>query len=201
MARRSDHSREEIRQMALEAAERIVEQDGLKGLSARKVAAAIGYTVGTLYLVFKNLDDLICTVNGRTLDQLHRTMADSQNGCGSPESCLIALGNAYIRFAIEHNNRWAMLYEYSSPEGWELPEWYYDKVARMFSLVREALAPLAAHHSERKIAAAAQALWGGVHGISVLEATDKLGISGGDSAEALADILIKNFLKGFSNNQ
>ncbi|MFC1797586.1 helix-turn-helix domain-containing protein [Pseudomonadota bacterium] len=33
-------------------------EHGYEGLSARKVAAAIGYTVGTLYLVFENLDDL-----------------------------------------------------------------------------------------------------------------------------------------------
>ena len=59
MARRSDHSREELREMALAATEEIIDQQGLAGLTARKVAAGIGYTVGTLYLVFRNLDDLI----------------------------------------------------------------------------------------------------------------------------------------------
>ena len=53
MARRSDHSREELREMAITAAEQIVVEQGYEGLSARKVAAAIGYTVGTLYLVFR----------------------------------------------------------------------------------------------------------------------------------------------------
>ena len=66
MGRRSDHSREEIRQMALQAAESIVTEGGYKALSARKVASEIGYTVGTLYLVFENLDELVLYVNGRT---------------------------------------------------------------------------------------------------------------------------------------
>ena len=44
-------------------------------MSARKVATAIGYTVGTLYLVFENIDDLILNVNARTLDRLHSRMS------------------------------------------------------------------------------------------------------------------------------
>ena len=78
MARRSDHSREELREMALSAAEQIVVEQGYEGLSARKVASAIGYTVGTLYLVFENIDDLILNINARTLDRLHAKMTASQ---------------------------------------------------------------------------------------------------------------------------
>ena len=59
MARRSDHSREELYVMALAAAREIAEKDGLRGLKARRISREIGYTVGTLYNVFSNLDDLI----------------------------------------------------------------------------------------------------------------------------------------------
>ena len=78
MARRSDHSREEIKEMALVAAEKMILANGKDGLSARKVAQEIGYTVGTLYLVFKNLDELILHVNGRTLDRLFEKMTADQ---------------------------------------------------------------------------------------------------------------------------
>ena len=44
MARRSDHTRDELRRMALDAARAIVEEDGLRGLSTRRLAKAIGYT-------------------------------------------------------------------------------------------------------------------------------------------------------------
>lgn len=78
MARRSDHSREEIRAMALAAAQQIVTEQGFAALNARKIASAIGYTVGTLYLVFKNLDDLFLQLNARTLDDLHAALATRQ---------------------------------------------------------------------------------------------------------------------------
>ena len=72
MARRSDHSREELYDMALEAARQIAEKEGLRGLKARRIARDIGYTIGTLYNLFEDLDDLIVHLNGRTLDDLYQ---------------------------------------------------------------------------------------------------------------------------------
>ena len=43
MGRRSDHSRDELYGMALDATERLVREKGFAGLTARKVAAEIGY--------------------------------------------------------------------------------------------------------------------------------------------------------------
>ena len=63
MGRRNEHSRAELREIALQAAEHLVAEGGLAALSTRKVAAHIGYTVGSLYLVFHNLDDLIIQMN------------------------------------------------------------------------------------------------------------------------------------------
>ena len=69
MARRNDHSREQIQQMAIAAAISILNEEGLANLSTRKVASEIGYTVGTLYLVFRNLNELLLHVNAATLDE------------------------------------------------------------------------------------------------------------------------------------
>ncbi len=198
MSRRSDHSREEIREMALAAAEKIVLEQGYTGLSARKVATAIGYTVGTLYLVFDNLDDLILQVNGRTLDRLHAQMVKDQLQYQDARERLLQLGHTYIRFADEDPHRWEMIFEHRFPEGQETPEWFQEKVARMFALVETGLEPLAEHHSPQEIAQAARALWGGVHGICILAITHKLDVVGVDSVQGLTQSLMDNYLRGFT---
>ncbi len=71
MARRSDHSREQLADMALAAAAALAERDGLRGVTARGIAREIGYTVGTLYNVFDNLDDLLRHMNAATMDALY----------------------------------------------------------------------------------------------------------------------------------
>ena len=54
MGRRNEHSRDEIKEMAIEAGKKIIVEEGFSNLGARKIARAIGYTVGTLYNVFDN---------------------------------------------------------------------------------------------------------------------------------------------------
>ena len=57
MAKRNEHSLEEIKALIIHAAEEIVIQDGFSAIKARKVASAIGYTVGSLYMVITSLSD------------------------------------------------------------------------------------------------------------------------------------------------
>ena len=200
MARRSDHSREELREMAITAAEQIVVEQGYEGLSARKVATAIGYTVGTLYLVFENLDDLILNINARTLDRLHARMKASQAKCGDAGDCLLQLGQVYIGFADEDPHRWAMVFEHRLTDEQAAPAWYQEKITRMFALVEEGLEPLAGGHTRDEITQASRALWGGVHGICILALAGNLGIAGVESVQDLTKTLITNYLSGFTGN-
>jgi AcrR family transcriptional regulator len=200
MARRSDHSRDELREMTLSAAEQIVVEQGYEGLSARKVAAAIGYTVGTLYLVFENLDDLILHINARTLDRLHARMTELQTNSGDASDYLLQLGEVYIRFADDDPHRWAMVFEHRFSDDRVVPAWYQEKIARMFAMVEEGLEPLANDRPQQEITQAARALWGGVHGICILALTENLGIVGVESVQDLTQSLISNYLKGFTSN-
>jgi len=200
MARRSDHSREELREMALLAAEQIVVEKGYEGLSARKVAAAIGYTVGTLYLVFENIDDLILNINARTLDRLHAQMIKSPAKPGEARDHLLHLGHVYIRYANEDPHRWAMVFEHRFSEDRAVPVWYQEKITRMFAVVEEGLEPLAGNRPRQEITQAARAIWGGVHGICILALTDTLGVAGVASVQELTRSLISNYLKGFTED-
>ena len=200
MARRSDHSREEIRQMALNAAESIVAAEGYKGLSARKVATAIDYTVGTLYLVFENLEDIVLQVNGRTLDALYEWLrARRITGAKDADArvSLLALADAYIAYAETETPRWNMLFEYVAEQGNELPDWYLVKLSKVFGLAEAALKPLANHRTELEIQQASRVLWAAVHGICTLKIRHRMDLVGGQSAGEMAQMMIDNFLQGF----
>jgi AcrR family transcriptional regulator len=199
MARRGEHSREEIRDMALKAAEQIIVEQGHDRLTARKVASEIGYTVGTLYLVFENLDDLIMHVNARTLDRLYQVMTNGEIQNLTDKERLIRLGQIYIHFAYDDPHRWALIFEHHLPEDQSTPDWYVEKIMRVFAVVEETLKPLAPHQSESEVSQAARALWAGVHGICILGVTQKLGDVGEDSVQGLAKSLMVNYLSGFAN--
>jgi len=197
MARRSDHSRDEIRQMALEAAENIIIQQGYKGLTARKIATEMGYTVGTLYLIFKNLDELILHLNMHTLDALYKKMSLTVERNRAPEICVRALCRAYYDFACENTHRWSLMFEHNLSDDMVMPDWFSEKVAHGFRILEQVLQPMAKKKEVSDIQIAARALWGGVHGITMLAVTDKLDVSGMNSVADILDSLVENYLRGF----
>jgi len=195
MARRSDHSRDELREMALNAAEDIVAKEGYFALSTRRVATAIGYTVGTLYLVFRNFDDLILQINARTLDALSARLARAE---GEPEGVarVLALGRAYLGFATERPRLWRMVFEHRMAAGAPLPDWYGEKVARLFGVVENALRPVLKDRPDPELMTAARVIWSGVHGICLLEVTERLEAVGSPPGAALVESLIVQYLRG-----
>lgn len=184
--------------MALGAAESIIASEGYAALSARKVAAAIGYTVGTLYLVFRNLDDLVMQVNERSLDALYATLTEAVASHRNYRASALALGRSYLRFATEHPNRWGAIFEHRLASGAAPPARYLDKVARSFGLVEKVLERLAPQRPTEEIGKAARALWSGVHGVCILGLTQRLEAREAGYLEELVDSLIANYLIGFT---
>jgi AcrR family transcriptional regulator len=196
MARRSDHTRDEIREMALRAAEQILADEGLGALSTRRVASAIGYTAGTLYLVFRNLDDLVLQVNAKTLDDLQARMIEQTNLAPAGLDRVLAVARTYLRFALERPHRWTLVYEHRLPPDEPTPEWYLEKVSLVFQLLEHTLRPVLEQSSEAEVSTAARVIWTGVHGIAVLTVSHRLHVVGTVSAEALVESLVINYLRG-----
>lgn len=199
MARRSDHTREELHELALVAAREVAEQEGLRGLSARRVAREIGYTIGTIYNLFDDLDDLIVQMNGHTLDSLYEACAAAA-GDGEPAQALHALADSYIGFIREHPRLWNVLFEHHLPDDRALPDWHYQKVLRLLALVENALTPFFPPGQEAERHHSARVLWSSLHGICSLESMDKLIKT--ESVEHLSETLIETYLAGLrSKNQ
>jgi len=196
MARRSDHSRDQIKEMSLQAAEQLINAQGYKGLSARKVATEIGYTVGTLYLVFKNQDEFILHINSRTLDELYQAMQKTISEQKNSQQCVNALCRTYYDFAAAHTNRWLLIFEHTIPDNNALPDWYEERIRHGFEMLEKVLQALVNHNDPQAIGTAARVLWGSVHGIVMLAVTKKLDVIGVESVYELIDSLVDNYMAG-----
>lgn len=196
MARRSDHSREEIKNMAIDAALALVSAEGVEKLSARKVAKAIGYTPGTLYLVFKNFDELILHVNALTLEALRDYMRLQMGSGRDPQQQILNGAAAYLDYAQQNPARWSLLFYHRLPADIPIPDWFNEKVAAIFVLVESALLRLKPDIEPHSSALAARVLWSGVHGACELLFNNKLNVTGSIAAEQVVDSLVRNYLTG-----
>lgn len=198
MARRSDHTREELHDLALQAAGDIVAESGADGLTARAIAKRIGYAPGTLYNVFEDLDDLILQLNGRTLDSLAAQMASVELS-GEPETDLRRVLDAYLAFVAAHPDAWALVFDHRWPDGRALPEWYEEKADKPFDTVERALAPLYPPGADAELHQVARLLWASVHGFCALAGSGKLGFVGQQSVGDLAFTLVRRFVTGLKS--
>lgn len=196
MARRSEHSQQEIKEMVLKAAESIVIDEGFAELKVRKVAMEIGYTVGSIYMVFDNLADLVMQLKGRTLDDMTEQLKLLPKQ-GNAKQNIIALAIAYQTFACQNFNRWSMLFEHRLPEHEVVPVWYQEKVDLVFSLVELQFLGLTSAANEEQSKWAARALWSGVHGICILSLSGRMDLLGMRRIEETVVLLVENFIKGW----
>lgn len=173
MARRSDHSRDELKEMILNTAATLLADGGIYAISARNIAGQIGYTVGTLYNVFKNLDDIILHVNAATLQELQAKLAGTTNAA--------EMAAQYHQFALENRNRWRAIFEHHMQSGDAVPAWYLEQVQAMFHAVETELQP---GLSNREV----KTLWAAVHGICMLAVNGTLEVTGDDATALLADV-------------
>ena len=195
MGRRSDHSREEPYEFALGTAREIIETDGQRALTARNVADAIGYSPGTLYNLFENLDDLIIHLNGRLLDEMHDALADLPVS-DDPARNLRRLLEGYLSFIGGRASHWTLLFEHSLPDGRRAPDWYHRKVDKVLSILEGALAPAFAAADEAGPRRSARVLWASLHGIWSLASSGKLDLVTSETTAEMAETLIDNYLAG-----
>lgn len=194
MPRRSDHTRSEFIELVTTAAEALVAGPDSERLSARAIARRIGYSPGSIYLAFKNLDDVILHVNARTLERLHACIAARIADETDALSQVKQAARAYIAFARANPRLWRLCFEHAQPHEHPTPDWLDQRIEALVELILQPLAQVIGPAGQPL--AAAQALWAGIHGICILTLTGKLQLVGHQTTEDLTDALVSNYLRG-----
>lgn len=195
MPRRMSQSHDELRARATELAHEIIDAEGLAGLTVRRLAADLGCSVGTVYNLFVDLDDIVLHVAARVLDDMHAALF-AEGLPATPVERLVEVARRYIRFAASRHRLWAMVFEHEPAHDRPTPDWLLARVERLVAEVRATIAPnfeIAA--GDRDGAADVEVLWASVHGIAALGLKGKLGFVTGIAAEDLAERLVRALVR------
>ncbi len=172
MARRKEHSHDEIRAMAIQAATELLIDQGAIGLSLRKVASQIGYVPSTLINIFGSYNYLLLAVSESTL----RTLHDRLTGVRAADSLgkIIAMAWEYSQFAHEQRQAFKLVFELQLLDSEPLPESQGQLIAGLFTLIERELAQLFPEVTQAQHLSMSRVLWGGIHGLTSLSLDNKL---------------------------
>lgn len=199
MARRNDHTREDLKALILDTSWEIVRESGFEGLTARRIAKEIGYAPGTIYNLFNSMEDLYLALNARTLDLLYDAL--SNPACNNPKQKPInnmkAMATHYMDFAQKYRPYWLMLFNLKISEDRSLDKEYSEKIDRLFMPLESLLEPYFLTKGRKKRKIATRVLWAAVHGLCFLHETEKISIvSDRDNSSDVTGYLIDTFING-----
>lgn len=104
-------SKNGLQRRILDTARRLLISDGYARLSMRKIAREIGYSATTIYLHFKNKDQLVHALIEEGVSRLHRRLLSrsNQNGEGVRKR-LRNLCSEYVVFGLDNPEYYEIMY-------------------------------------------------------------------------------------------
>lgn len=194
VARRQEHTRAELAELVVGAAEQIAAADGLEGITMRRLAASVGYAPNSIYHAVGDMDEIMLRLNARTLDLLVWSLRRCLPGARTPDAAVDAIVEGYVAFVRRHPGLWSVIVDYVRRDKGPLPDWYRGALSRPLELVDEVLAPFFPDADDRRRSTAV--LWASLHGIVSLTLSGKLGVITSDEALPLARLVVRRYLAG-----
>jgi AcrR family transcriptional regulator len=117
IAERREREKEALRTRIVEAARDIISEAGLDALSMRSIAERIEYSPGTIYLYFRDKEELLGEVIEAGFERMGGYIAEELAAAGKEADAARqhrALGRAYARFALENTAYFRVMFELPS---------------------------------------------------------------------------------------
>jgi AcrR family transcriptional regulator len=178
--RRHDRTRAAI----LDEALAVTHEGGAERIGIRELARRLDYSPSALYRYFASREDIIVALAEETVEMLAASLTDAARQADADP--LVAVGEAYFSFAASQPERFRLLFAHL-PSG----RLSIDAGAPGRSPYLIMLGVIAAERDagrvrpELDVEDLAYALWAMVHGMAVLESTNRRAPSGLDGAAGL----------------
>lgn len=161
---RREREREELREQILDVAMAIIIKEGYEAVTIRRIADEIAYTPGALYSYFKDKEEIVfalCLRAAKHLTSVFKSVESIQN----PLERLWAIGRAYIKFAMEHQEYYDLMFIMSTPIQ-KMAEAEYTEGHAAFFILRSTVQECIhqGYLPKADVDMAAYAMWSFVHG-------------------------------------
>jgi AcrR family transcriptional regulator len=169
---RREREKENLRQLILDAAREMFAEEGYHSVSMRKLADKIEYSPTTIYLYFKDKNDLLRQVCEETFARLAKRLESIGKKHGNGLEGLRRGLLAYVQFGLEHPKHYEVTFMLPLTENLSEMEYEFaDSLgAQAFDYLRNGVADCmeSGEIEEGNVDLISQTLWAGIHGVTSL---------------------------------
>jgi AcrR family transcriptional regulator len=175
---RKERQKEELRGKILHAAKELFMQKGFEDTSIRNIAEKIEYSPTTIYLYFKDKDDIFCELHREgfaLLNQYFRPLAHVSD----PYERLKAINKAYITFAMENGELYDLMFIINAPmKSIKKDESDWEEGSRAFAFLVNTIQECISkgYFGGMQPEVLAFTVWSMVHGIASLEIRNRCSV-------------------------
>jgi AcrR family transcriptional regulator len=178
----------DFRERLCEVATRVFVEKGPSGLNMRELAAALGVSAMTPYRYFKDKEEILAAVRarafGRFADQLEKALAQP----GTPPEKSQAVGRAYVRFAIQEQACYRLMFDISKPRLAPLPELFAAERRSRATMTDHVRLMIREGYYQGDPELIGSVIWAGVHGVVSLYLAGAIA-DGGEFERMLAETM------------
>lgn len=102
ISERIENEKLELKKLILKASAELFLEKGYEKFSLRQVAEKIGYSATTIYLYFKDKDELLFSVILAGFEIFHKMLIEAAHNEKEDLEKVMATGRAYIKFGLEY---------------------------------------------------------------------------------------------------
>jgi AcrR family transcriptional regulator len=192
VAERRERERELLRGQIIDAARDLLVEEGLGGLSMRAIAERIEYSPATIYIYFRDKDELIREVVQTGFERMGAVVSAEQSRLDETAGAADqyrAMGRAYARFALENPAYFRVMFELPATAELKCEAPPADRPRGFDAAVEMVARAVAAGEFGRVDPRRAAVLgWGVIHGLTSLYLTGHLR-EDADTPEAFLDLI------------
>jgi AcrR family transcriptional regulator len=174
IADRKLREKEEMRSLILDAARRVFLEKGYAEASMRNIAEEMEYSPGTIYLYFKDKDEVFHTLHEEGFRRMLEKMQPLEH-VPDPFERLKAMGRVYLEFARNNKDYYDLMFIVQSPIKHEevTEKWHMGQ--RTLEYLKNVLRDCQAkgHFKDQDVEYLSFAIWSTVHGMSALYCRDR----------------------------
>ena len=195
---RKEREREEMRDLILKGAQKLFVENGYEKTSIRGIADAIEYSPATIYLYYKDKNELLLALHVVGFQKLKQEFSVVLS-MPDPMERLVELGNVYIKFAVENPELYDLMFVMQAPmEALACKEEVWDdgmKAFEVLELVIQDCIKAEYFQRDRNVEITSLTIWSYMHGLIMLHLKKRMDMFGNNREVELMQSSFKLFIE------